>query len=89
MKYLKKYILVLGVMFTLVMPMTSNAQIYIATEDESLNSEREGTDVWFGGGVPYQGGDLDQYTPIGDGLLLLAGLAGAYLLGKKRKKQSH
>jgi len=88
MKNLKKYIVILGVMFSLMMPLAAKAQIYISTEDESLNSEREGTDVWFNGGVPYQGGDLDQYTPLGDGLLALAGLAGAYLLGKKRK-ESH
>lgn len=32
------------------------------------------------------GSGEDWYVPIGSGALLLAGLAGAYLLGKKRKK---
>ena len=36
--------------------------------------------------VPLHGVTYDQYAPIGGGTLLLAGLGGAYLLGKKRKK---
>ena len=85
MKNLKKNILIFVVLFSLMMPTVAKAQIYIGTEDEELNSDRLGTDVWFEGGVPYEGGDLDQFTPLGDGLLLLTCLGGAYLIAKRRK----
>ena len=41
--------------------------------------------------VPVQGMDIDQYnfTPVGSGALLLAGMAGAYALAKRRKKKNH
>ena len=29
----------------------------------------------------------DWYTPVGDGIAVLAALGGAYLLGKRRKKE--
>ena len=86
MKSLKKNILIFVVLFSFMMPAVVNAQIYIGTDDEEMNSDRLGTDVWFEGGVPYQGGDLDQYVPLGDGLLLLTFLGGAYLLTKRRKE---
>ena len=40
--------------------------------------------------VPVQGMDIDQYnfTPVGSGVVLLAGLAGAYAFAKRRKKES-
>ena len=37
--------------------------------------------------TPYQGGDYDQYLPLGDGWLLLVGMGSAYLLKKARKKK--
>jgi len=38
--------------------------------------------------VPLQDVDFDQweYLPIGDGLFILAGLGGAYLLAKRKRK---
>ena len=41
--------------------------------------------------VPVQGLDIDQYafTPTGSGALLLAGLAGAYGIAKRRKKNEN
>ena len=37
--------------------------------------------------VPVQGLDMDQsFTPVGNGLWVLGCLGGAYLLGKRRKK---
>jgi LPXTG-motif cell wall-anchored protein len=37
--------------------------------------------------VPSQDVNYDQFTPVGGGVLLLAGLAGAYLVGKRRKEE--
>ena len=37
--------------------------------------------------LPGQGTTLDQYTPLGGGIMLLGLLGGAYLLGKKRKQE--
>ena len=36
--------------------------------------------------VPEQNVTYDQYVPVGEGILLLAGLAGAYLVGKRKKE---
>ena len=87
MNYMKKHVSILLMLFVLLIPVTSKAQIYIMDEDEEINSLRTSTtDVWFNGGVPTQGGDDDQFAPLAEGLVLLMGLGGAYLL-KKRKKE--
>ena len=36
--------------------------------------------------VPVQGQGTDQYTPIGEGVIALSVLGGAYLLTKRKKK---
>lgn len=36
--------------------------------------------------TPQLGITIDQYAPVGSGIAVLAALGGAYLLGKKRKK---
>lgn len=62
-----------------------NAQVFILDE-EFEGQERVEYDDW-GLIVPYQGGDLDQYLPLGDGVLALGLLGGAYLLAKRKKKE--
>ena len=56
-------------------------------DDDLENTPRKGAPSGFFVPVPYTGGDGDQYLPLGNGALLLAGLGGAYLLGKRRKKK--
>jgi len=62
-----------------------NAQVFIVTDEEYINSNRAnlGSDV-----VPIspQGLSSDWYAPIGEGWLLLAVGGGAYVLWKKRNR---
>ena len=55
-------------------------------DDEFEGTMRQNTED-FGLIVPIEGLDSDQYLPIGDGLLVLAALGGAYLLKKGAKKK--
>ena len=61
------------------------AQIFMS--DEEFQKNRVGT-TNFGVDLPgtYASGE-DWYAPVGSGAVLLAGLAGAYLLGKRHKKE--
>ena len=62
----------------------ANAQIYISTDDD--NHPRATSSSGFV--VPELPGAHDStldYTPIGNGLLVLGSLAGAYFLGKRKK----
>lgn len=67
---------------------TANAQVFMIGE-ESSNQRSGGEDATELPTIPGLGETGDQgyvYVPVGSGALLLAGLAGAYLIGKKRKK---
>ena len=77
----KKIILSLAIIMLLVGNAT--AQIFFL-EDETI--DRSGTLDPSGMIVPDLGSTNDQYLPLGSGAVLLAGLAGAYLIGKKKKK---
>lgn len=67
----------------------SFGQMILTEEDAGLNPRAGKSDPGFGVMVPVQNVYYDQweYLPLGDGLLLLAGLGGAYLLKKKREKK--
>ena len=69
----------------LMMSGTMKAQIYIADDDQGYNlrSETEGFSFILG----EQGSEIDQFTPLGEGLLLFVGLGGAYLLKKRHRKE--
>ena len=78
----------IAMMITVVLMLASatlNAQIYIMDE-EFEGQERLGSHDW-GLITPYQGGDPDQYLPLGDGVLALGLLGGAYLLAKRKKRE--
>ena len=67
----------------------AQAQIFMLDYLEEESSDRiglaqvEGFDLPT---TPQLGITLDQYAPVGSGIAVLAALGGAYLLGKKRKK---
>ena len=64
------------------------AQVFIMDEDD-YNGKRQSTPSGqLSVDLPgiYDSGE-DWYTPVGEGLLVLAGLAGVYLVGKHRKEK--
>lgn len=65
-------------------------QMILTEEDVNINPRAGKSKPGFGVMVPVQNVDYDQweYVPLGNGLLLLAGLGGAYLLKKKRSKKT-
>lgn len=70
-----------------MMSFAANAQIFVLEQDASNVRTGEGAEI-LNGFIPENGVEYDQgeYAPIGSGALLLAGLAGAYLLAKKKQK---
>lgn len=83
---MKKLTLTIAVTFGLMLSV--NAQVFMI--DDDANNGRadagEGVSVI----VPIHGVEYDQtnYTPLGGGTLLLAGLGAAYLT-KKKHEQNH
>ena len=65
--------------------MTVKAQIFLDDEDMNVRGNGNGN-MDIGNIIPQHGVDWDQanYTPVGEGILLLSVLGGAYLLGKKK-----
>ena len=81
---MKKLIMTIAIATMFVAPAT--AQIFL--DDEDLNN-RAGSSEVPGAIIPEQDVTYDQfqpYVPVGEGILLLAGLAGAYLVGKRKKE---
>ena len=74
--------------FALLAIAPAMGQIVILDEDEWNGNRAQATVEEFGVMVPQQNIDVDQWkeVPLGEGLLVLAGLAGAYLVGKRRKE---
>lgn len=64
-------------------------QMIFTDEDAGVNPRAGKANPGFGVMVPLQDVTFDQweYLPLTDGLLLLAGLGGVYLLKKKRSKK--
>lgn len=66
-------------------------QMILTSEDAGLNSRSGSSSTDLGVMVPMQNSNLDQfqqsYVPLTEGLVLLAGLGGMYLLKKKRSQK--
>ena len=59
-----------------------SAQVFVTEDNTNSNRAQTEENVL----VASQSEQQDRFAPLGSGALLLAGLAGAYLLGKKKKK---
>ena len=79
-------IIIVAMLFGCFKPVSG--QIIYTQEDAGINprAQMEGN---MGVMVPMQDAYMDQWkiTPVGNGLLLLAGMGGAYLLSKRSKKK--
>ena len=63
------------------------AQVFIDDEDgNSRFGEKDPTMMDIPNPQIYDSGE-DWYLPIGEGVFVLAGLAGAYLLGKRKNEE--
>jgi hypothetical protein len=81
---MKKKIIAIAIATMMAVP--AMAQVFL--DDEDLNN-RAGSSEVPGAIIPEQDVTYDQfqpYVPVGEGILLLAGLAGAYLVGKRKKE---
>jgi hypothetical protein len=87
MKVKKHIIILAALLLTLALPM--RAQVF--TMEDDVDNPRVPGDLEEFGRIPYHNVDYDQaneFAPLGEGLLLLTALGGAYLL-RKRKQQNN
>jgi hypothetical protein len=61
------------------------AQVFIMENDESMSPRDPESAITFNVIVASQDVANDQFVPLGEGILLLSGLAGAYLLRKRKR----
>ena len=81
---MKKTLLILTLLVALAAPM--RAQVFIMEEDENQRVENVfGNGEWNNIIVHGSGDDQTNWVPLGEGVMLLAAMGGAYLLRKKRK----
>lgn len=85
MKKTIKTITIVVISLLLLVAGAAKAQIFLSDFDQGENPRVE-TDE-YGLIIGYQGGDLDQYVPLGDGLLLMVGLGAAYLMSKRNRNR--
>ena len=80
---MKKLIMTIAIATMFVAP--AMAQVFL--DEDEYNANRAGNTAM---NIPnpaiYDSGD-DWYAPVGEGIFVLAGLAGAYLIGKRRKEE--
>lgn len=81
---MKKLIMTIAIATMFVAP--AMAQIFIDDEDMNSNRAEGGAQMVIYNPAVYDSGE-DWFAPVGEGVFLLAGLAGAYLIGKRRKEE--
>ena len=81
---MKKILLIFTLLLTLAAPM--RAQVFIMEEDENEFRNVFGNGEWTNVIVHGSPDDQTNWVPLGEGILLLSALGGAYLLRKKRLK---
>ena len=84
---MKKILKIVVIVATLMMGAAtdSQAQVFIMENESNLREDTEDVLGWPVNPQNGYGTSNDEYTPVGDGLLLLAALGGAYLVRKLKK----
>lgn len=78
----KRIVTIILALFMGVVP--TMAQVFIMEDDESMSPRDPESAITFNVIVASQDVANDQFVPLGEGILLLSGLAGAYLLRKRK-----
>ena len=78
----KRIVTIILALFMGVVP--TMAQVFIMENDESMSPRDPESAITFNVIVASQDVANDQFVPLGEGILLLSGLAGAYLLRKRK-----
>lgn len=81
---MKKLLFIVVMFFTLAVPI--RAQVFVMEEEENEFRNVFGNGEWNNVIIHGSSDDQTNYVPFGDGLMLLAALGGAYLLGKRKKE---
>lgn len=82
---MKKVIMIAAAL--MMFAFTAKAQVFIIDDDE-FTGNRQTSNGSLVVDNPWQYNlGVDVYVPAGEGIFVLAGLAGAYLLGKRKKEQ--
>ena len=79
----KRIVTIILAMFMAVVP--TMAQVFIMEDDESMSPRDPESAITFNVIVASQDVANDQFVPLGEGLLLMSGLAGAYLLRRRKR----
>lgn len=79
----KRIVIIILAMFMAVVP--TMAQVFIMEDDESMSPRDPESAITFNVIVASQDVANDQFVPLGEGILLLSGLAGAYLLRRRKR----
>ena len=83
---MKKILLIFSLLITLAAPM--RAQVFIMEEDENDRVTNVfGNGDWNNIIVHGSADDQSNWVPLGEGVMLLAALGGAYLLRKKKTNE--
>ena len=80
---MRKVVMLYFVIFALIS--SANAQVFLLNDNGNRTgaTHEELSDL----NIPFHLVNYDQaYAPLGNGLIILAALGGAYLVGKKRKE---
>jgi len=84
---MKKILLIFSILLALAAPM--RAQVFIMEEDENDRVDNVfGNGQWNNIIVHGSADDQTNWVPLGEGILLLSALGGAYLIGKSKKTAS-
>ena len=82
---MKKALLIAAALFMVASLNEAKAQVFIADEEEFMNSNRNVRDESELPFIPELGVTNDQYAPLGSGIAVLGLLGGAYLIGRRKE----